>query len=194
VEISDLKEKVEQAEMDKEKVKIELASYKEATQEVGSLLERAEENAALKAELECAKKLLTSYQEKMRASQTKHEEQLSEAREKLRLEQDASLSVQRELENREKQIVDLQSSVRDVLGEKQSLMSENVALTDKLKSYEILCSADSFKLFKLLFKELSNCTVDLECLAQNCIDIYNGKQIDVCSLIGGTSNRLKGMF
>ena len=132
-----------------------------------------------------------SYQEKMRSSQAKHDEQLSDTKEQLRLEQDASAAMQRELDHKEKQLSELHGSVKEALDEKQSLMSDYVNLTDKLKSYEILCSADSFKLFKLLFKELSNCTVDLECLTQNCIDIYNGKQIDVCSLIG-TPNRLKG--
>ncbi len=108
----------------------------------------------------------------------------------MRLEQDASLSVQRQLESKEKQVDELQASIRDVLNEKQALINENLTLTEKLKSYEILCSVDSFKLFKLLFKELSSCTIDLECLTQNCIDIYNGKQIDVCSLLGNP-NRLK---
>jgi hypothetical protein len=63
-------------------------------------------------------------------------------------------------------------------------MNEKLDLEEKLKSYEILSNVDSFKLFKLLFKELSNCTFDLELLAQSCVDIYNGKQIDICSLLG----------
>jgi hypothetical protein len=199
--------------MEREKIRLEFENYKEATQEVGNLLEKAEENASLKAELECAKKvrlnlvlnnrltislkvcfqikkLLTSYQDKFRKSQLKHEEQLNEINEKMKLEQDASLSTQRQLESKEKQVDELRASIREVLNEKQSLINENLTITEKLKSYEVLCSVDSFKLFKLLFKELSSCTIDLECLARNCIDIYNGKPIDVCSLLG-TPNRIK---
>jgi hypothetical protein len=59
VEINDCKEKIEQVEMERDKIRLEFENYKEATQEVGNLLEKAEENSSLRAELECARKVCT---------------------------------------------------------------------------------------------------------------------------------------
>ena len=132
-------------------------------------------------------------QEKLRMQQSKHEGEISELQEKISFEQDTAQAIRKDLEIKEKQLDELERSVKEVLNQNQTLISQNLNLNDKLKSFEVLSSADSFKLFKLLFKELSNCTVDLECLAENCIDIYNGRQIDVCSLLG-TPMKSKRVF
>ena len=55
--MKDLQDKLEMAELDKDKVKLEFENYKKATQSVGELMERCEENSRLKAELDCAKKV-----------------------------------------------------------------------------------------------------------------------------------------
>lgn len=47
-----------------------------------------------------------------------------------------------------------------------------------------MLSADTTKLLHLLFIELSACTSDLDTLVNNVIDIYNGKQVDITSLLG----------
>ena len=47
-----------------------------------------------------------------------------------------------------------------------------------------MINADTTKLLHLLFIELSACTNDLDELVNNCIDIYNGKQIEISSLLG----------
>lgn len=53
-------------------------------------------------------------------------------------------------------------------------------------------NADLKKMLQLLFKELSYCTIDLDELVNNCIDIYSGKQVDLNSLLGTKStNRSK---
>ena len=57
VEINNYKEKIDVVEMEKIKLAMEFANYKQATQSVGELMERCEENASLKAELDIAKKV-----------------------------------------------------------------------------------------------------------------------------------------
>ncbi len=41
-----------------------------------------------------------------------------------------------------------------------------------------------------LFIELNTCTNDLNELVNNCIDMYNGKSIDISSLLGYSGNAL----
>ena len=52
-----MQDKLEMVELEKDKVKLEFENYKKATQSVGELMERCEENSRLKAELDCAKKV-----------------------------------------------------------------------------------------------------------------------------------------
>ncbi len=56
--MKDIQEKLDNTELDKEKIKLEFENYKKATQSVGEMIERCEENSRLKAELDCAKKVV----------------------------------------------------------------------------------------------------------------------------------------
>jgi hypothetical protein len=71
----------------------------------------------------------------------------------------------------------------------QTLLHENLNLKEKCQSYDLMLSADTIKLLHLLFIELNACTNDLNGLVTNCIDIYNGKQIDISSLLGFDSSQ-----
>ena len=48
---------MEKLELEKQKILLEFDSYKQATHEVGSLMEKCEENASIRAEFELAKKV-----------------------------------------------------------------------------------------------------------------------------------------
>jgi hypothetical protein len=73
--------------------------------------------------------------------------------------------------------------------ENESLMSANAILNDKLKSFEALLSADSFKLLKIMFKEMNGCMNDLVTLVHILSDIFAGKQIDYCELLGPANRK-----
>ena len=63
-------------------------------------------------------------------------------------------------------------------------MNSNLAMTEKLKSYESIMNAELEKLLQNMFKELNICTSDLNDLVNNCLDLYAGRQVDVTSLLG----------
>lgn len=61
MEVKELKEKIERVELEKEKLRLEYENYKLATQSVGDLIAKCEQNATLKAELESAKKVFLTF-------------------------------------------------------------------------------------------------------------------------------------
>jgi hypothetical protein len=73
-------------------------------------------------------------------------------------------------------------------------LSEKLNLSEKLKSLEVLVSPDSLKLLQMLFGEMNSCSTDLESLVTNCIDIYKGRNVDVCSLLGVSNSGSRSML
>ena len=73
-------------------------------------------------------------------------------------------------------------------------MNENCNKNEKIKALQVIVSPETLKLLQILFKELNICTVDLDALVTNCIDIYNGANIDVCKLLGTDQNKSKIRF
>lgn len=63
-------------------------------------------------------------------------------------------------------------------------MEENLNLTEKLKTLNTAMSQETLKYLYSLFKELNLCTQELNELVNNCIDLQNGKPVDVNSLLG----------
>ena len=107
-------EKIEQVEMNKEKVKNEFENYKKATQEVGKLMCLNEENAQLKSDYEFTLKMVENLQTKIKTMQQKHEENIKEMKEKFKLEMDSADALRIELENKERLIESMQKSVKQV--------------------------------------------------------------------------------
>lgn len=131
---------------------------------------------------------MSSLQDKLKNQEVRHQEVVEEFEDKLRLEVDLSQSLRSDLENKDSLLKDMETSIKDCLRQNQGLMNENLSLKDKIKAFETVLSADSLKLLKLMFKELNNSTFDLDLLVTNCVDIYHGKSIDICSLLG-TANQ-----
>lgn len=188
-EVKQGQERCETVQMEKERVEKEFELYKEATQNVGELMSRCEENASIRAEFELAKKMILKCEEKNKSQQAKYEERLEELNEAQRMEQDVSEGLRKELEQKEKTLRKLSDSVKEISKENQSLLSTNLALQEQCRSFELMLSADTTKLLHLLFIELSACTSDLDSLVNNVIDIYSGKEIDMNSLLGCGSSQ-----
>ena len=113
-ETKNLMEKIEQVEINKEKVKNEFENYKKATQEVGKLMCLNEENAQLKSDYEFTLKMVENLQTKIKTMQQKHEENIKEMKEKFKLEMDSADALRIELENKERLIESMQKSVKQV--------------------------------------------------------------------------------
>lgn len=147
-------------------------------------MQQCEENASIRAEFELAKKMIITLEEKERTTNLKHAQQLQEIREQAKLESDSNQAIRSELDAKEKALKNLTNSVRDISTQNQNLQHEKLALQENLRSFELMQSSDTTKLLHLLFVELSGCTNDLDCLVHNCVDIYEGKQIEITSLLG----------
>lgn len=177
-------EKLDQLQMEKEKVLAEFGHYKKATENVGDLMTRCEENASIRAEFELAKKMILKCEEKNKTQETKYETRLKELKEETRMEADVSQALRHDLETKEKTLKSLSNSVKEMTTENQQLQHENLNLREKCQSFELMQSSETTKMLHILFIELSACTNDLDELVNNCIDIYNGKQIEISSLLG----------
>lgn len=113
-EINEFKDKIEKLEMERDKVRVEFVNYKEATQSVGELIERCEENASLRGELDCAHKMIASLQDKMKSQQAKFESQIGELKEKIKWEQNDCQSMRGELNQKERQIEQMKDTINEV--------------------------------------------------------------------------------
>ncbi len=177
-------ERVQSAEMARDKAQAELANYKRQTQNVGELMEKCEENASLRAEFELAKKMILSSQEQLRAEAAKHEKELAKAKDERRMEADVAQGLRTELANRDKAAQSLQAALKTLTARNQELQHEQLGLQEQVKSFELLSSGETTGLLHLLFVELSGCTSDLDKLVTSCCDIYEQKQVDMVSLLG----------
>lgn len=74
--------------------------------------------------------------------------------------------------------------LKKIAEKNQNYFTENLTLNEKIKSMETLMNKDSLKLLQNLFKELNVCTSDLDGLVGVCVDLYNGKNVDICNLLG----------
>ncbi|CAF0930059.1 unnamed protein product [Brachionus calyciflorus] len=184
IEINDLRDKFEKMELEKEKIYLEFQNYKLETQSVGELIEKCKENANLKAELEIARKFIVNFQEKTKINEQKYETELNELNNFLSEKENAIAQFNEMLNEKENAIVELNKSITNLQREKKSLEAENLNLTDRANSLEAALSADALKLLKALFKELNLTIKDLNLIVTNCIDIYHGNQVDICSLLG----------
>jgi chromosome segregation ATPase len=113
-ETRNMNEKMERVEMDKEKVKNEFENYKKATQEVGKLMSLNEENVQLKSDYEFTLKMVENLQAKLKTMQHKHDENMKEMKEKVKIEMDGAEALRIELENKERRIESIQKSVKQV--------------------------------------------------------------------------------
>ena len=113
-ETRNMNEKMERVEMDREKVKNEFENYKKATQEVGKLMSLNEENVQLKSDYEFTLKMVENLQAKLKTMQHKHDENMKEMKEKVKIEMDGAEALRIELENKERRIESIQKSVKQV--------------------------------------------------------------------------------
>lgn len=73
--------------------------------------------------------------------------------------------------------------------ENEQLNNANTALNEKVKSLEALLGTDSIKALRILFKEINECTSELDSLVQTCSDINEGKEIDCCRFLGSATRK-----
>ena len=128
--------------------------------------------------------MILKCEEKNKTQETKYETRLKELKEETRMEADVSQALRHDLETKEKTLKSLSNSVKEMTTDNQQLQHENLNLREKCQSFELMQSSDTTKMLHILFIELSACTNDLDELVNNCIDIYNGKQIEISSLLG----------
>ena len=113
-ELKELQEKLQMAELEADKVRIQFETYREDTKEVGQLLEKREENARLIGENEMNKKLIVAMQENQKNANAKHENKVNELREKIKHEVNLVENLEKSLQMKEQELLKLQNSVRSV--------------------------------------------------------------------------------
>lgn len=180
----DLQEKLKKSQLDKKDIHDEYEQYKKATQDVGDLMKKCEENAQLHAQYELAKEMLLKNEKEMQLQHKINEQKLQMIKEEAQIEIDMVQSLRKDLEIKERDLKNLTISFKQISSENQKMMHENLNLNEKCKSFELMLSEDTTKLLHLLFNELNICTDELSDLVKNCIDIYDQKSIDVDELLG----------
>lgn len=183
-EIKELRENLDAANLEKERVQLAFENYREETKEVGELMEKCAQLADLKAESETNKKLINALQEKTKAMQRAHEKEINESKEKLANEMNLVKSLEIKLSNKEKELLKTEESVKKISAQNQTLLEEKINLSEKLSTLNAAMSPETLKYLFSLFKELNLCVKDLNELVTICIDFYHGKQIDVNYLLG----------
>jgi chromosome segregation ATPase len=183
-EVKQLQEKLDAANMETERIRIQFETYREETKEVGDLLDVREEKSRIVAENEVNKKCIIALHENQKNLTTKYESQLNEYKDKLKYELDTIKTFEKKLENKETEISKLENSVKKVANENQILMEENLNLKDNLNTLDTAMSAETLKFLYKLFEELNGCTLELNNLVKNCIDLHKGKQVEIDSLLG----------
>jgi len=113
-ELKQLQEKLQLAELETDKLRIQFETYREDTKEVGQLLEKREENARLIGENEMNKKLILALQENQKNTNARHECKVNELKEKIKHEINLVENLEKSLQNKEQDLLKLQNSVKSV--------------------------------------------------------------------------------
>ncbi len=147
-------------------------------------MEQCQENASIRAEFELAKKMILRGDERLKTEISRYEKELEKIRDERRLELDSVQAFRGELNSKEKEIHELETSIKSLNTQNQTFQHELLGLQEKLESYELLGSGETAGLLHALFAEMSGCTRDLDVLVKNCCDLYEQKQVDMVSLLG----------
>ena len=113
-ELKQLQEKLQLAELETDKLRIQFETYREDTKEVGQLLEKREENARLIGENEMNKKLILALQENQKNTNARYECKVNELKEKIKHEINLVENLEKSLQNKEQDLLKLQNSVKSV--------------------------------------------------------------------------------
>jgi chromosome segregation ATPase len=183
-EVKQLKEKLDAANMKTEQIGIQFEAYKKETKEVGDLLDVQNKNSRIVAENEVNKKYIIVLSENQKKMTLKFENELNKCNVKLTHEKDKIKTFENKLENKETEISKLDNLVKKASNENEILMKENLNLKDSLTSLDTAMSSDALKFLYKLFGELNICTLELDNLVKNCIDLHEGKQVEIDSLLG----------
>ena len=182
--IKDKQEQLERVERDLEQARAEFEHYKRETRDVGTLMERCEENAKLRADLDTHRKMLAAMADRERQLQLKHDEQQAGVKHSLQAQIDTNKELRDQMAAKERQAADVDKALREMRERHEALRVENASVRDKLTTMEILVNADSLKMLQMLFSELNSSTADLDNLVKHCVSLYKGEQVDVCDLLG----------
>jgi len=183
-EIQNLKEDIKKKDIDKDKLQMEYDNYKALSYSVNELVELREENAKNRAEIETARKLLVAHKDQMNQVQKKHSEETAKLREQVRLETEGNIALRQECTDKERKFEELKAELKSTNSYNQMLVTNNMDLGEKIKSYESIMDKDYQKLLRSMCKEIDVCTVRLERLIENCVKIADGDDnIDLESLI-----------
>lgn len=114
-DIKDLEQKLKTANLEIEKVQIEFNVYKRATQEVGDLMNKVEENAHLVAENQMNKKVINALQEGQKSLKSQYDKQLDDLNNKLNCERNLIETLEKTLDAKDRDTSKLEQSVKKVI-------------------------------------------------------------------------------
>ena len=96
-------------------MQIEFNVYKRATQEVGDLMNKVEENAHLVAENQMNKKVINALQEGQKSLKSQYDKQLDDLNNKLNCERNLIETLEKTLDAKDRDTSKLEQSVKKVI-------------------------------------------------------------------------------
>jgi hypothetical protein len=178
-----MNEKLRKKDLEKENLQKEYDHFRELSKSVDELIDLRKENSKVNAELECARKLMNAHRDQVNSIQAKNQDEVNKLKEQIRLENELTIALREESENKDVIINELKSSVKSTSNQNQSLMNQILCLNSKISVFETVVNPDYQKLLKILCKELDTCKNKLNTLVYNCVCIYEGKEFNAASLI-----------
>jgi predicted nuclease with TOPRIM domain len=182
-QINNLNKKLEEEALEYSKLQLKFDEFEKTSQEVNELISLRLNYSKIKAEYDNSLKLLENYQIKCAKIENECKRENDQLKDQINSNTNDILVLRDELEAKESQIAELKCTIKDINTSKANLNQLILDQMARIKSYETIANADYQKLLLNLYIEVETCSNTLNELVQNCIDIYEGNDIDVTRLV-----------
>lgn len=143
-----------------------------------------QEKERLVIDLEKAKKLLETTHRRLRQTEMRLQSEITELRERLGQEEEAVGTLRQEVIDKEQQVEKTKCLVKELGGQNQDLMEQNLILREQMTQFEQHATDDGVRLQRRFMAELGLCFSELQSLVQVCLQRARGEDPNMSVLLG----------
>ncbi|XP_076467383.1 uncharacterized protein LOC143298367 [Babylonia areolata] len=143
-----------------------------------------QEKERLVIDLEKAKKLLETTHRRLRQTEMRLQSEMTELRERLGQEEEVVGTLRQEVIDKEQQVEKSKRLVKELGGQNQDLMEQNLILREQMTQFEQHATDDGMRLQRRFMAELGLCFSELQSLVQVCLQRARGEDPNMSVLLG----------
>lgn len=182
-EINNLKKKIDNQAIEYSNLQLKFEEFERTSKEVHELIYLRIEYDKIKTENESTRKLFENMLAKNAKMENDFKSEINSLKDQIENNINDTIVLKNDLEEKDCQIAQLKCTIKELNISKNNLNQLILDQMNKIKSYETIASAEYQRILITLCCELENNSNLLNELIQNCINIYEGGEIDVTRLV-----------